>query len=110
MSRTHELKCWPEPFEAMRAGIKTFEWRRDDRGYAVGDTLILRKWDPSVSEHDNERERRTLTVEVTYVLRGAFGVPEGYVAMGVKPSPTSATSAAATATDGTTTPETGGDR
>lgn len=75
----HELKCWPEPFEAMARGLKFFEYRRDDRGFVVGDALLLREWLP-------ERELYSgceLTGLVTYVLRGAHGVPEGYCCMSV---------------------------
>src|SRR5690606_28445539 len=45
--RCHDLKCWPEPFRAIVAGAKRHEFRRDDRGYALGDVLYLYEWDPS---------------------------------------------------------------
>lgn len=44
--RTHILKCWTEQFAEVRSGRKTFEFRRDDRGFAVGDVLDLRDFDP----------------------------------------------------------------
>jgi len=42
----HELKTWPEFFEATRRGQKKFELRRDDRpeGFQVGDELLLREF------------------------------------------------------------------
>ena len=40
----HELKIWPQYFDAIASGIKTFEVRKDDRGFAVGDTLVLKEW------------------------------------------------------------------
>jgi hypothetical protein len=45
----HELKTWPQFFEATRRGHKKFELRRDDRpeGFQVGDELFLREWDPN---------------------------------------------------------------
>ena len=33
----HELKCWPEYFEAVISGAKTFEVRKNDRDFAVRD-------------------------------------------------------------------------
>lgn len=43
MEREHILKCWPEYFDAIKAGIKPFEVRRDDRGFQRGDILILQR-------------------------------------------------------------------
>ena len=40
--KTHELKCHPHFFAAIAAGKKTFEIRRNDRDYRVGDVLDLR--------------------------------------------------------------------
>jgi hypothetical protein len=47
VSRVHDLKCWPEPFAAVASGAKTYEIRVDDRGYMVGDVLVLKEWDPA---------------------------------------------------------------
>lgn len=76
----HELKCWPEPFAALRSGAKVHEYRRDDRGFAVGDRLLLRRWDPESARYTG----RAVEVAVTYISRGpGFGIPEGYVVMSV---------------------------
>lgn len=42
--KVHELKCWPEEFKAVSDGRKEFEMRRDDRGFAEGDIVILREF------------------------------------------------------------------
>ena len=42
----HELKILPPYFEAVIDGRKTFEIRRDDRGFQAGDTVLLREYDP----------------------------------------------------------------
>lgn len=83
----HELKCWPEPYDAIVDGRKPFEFRRDDRGYAVGDVLILRKWDPGAGPggYYFSPGYPSTRVVVTYVLRGQFGLPPGYVVMGIAP-------------------------
>ena len=41
---THVLKCWPEYYEAVIGGEKTFEVRKWDRPYRVGDTLLLKEY------------------------------------------------------------------
>jgi len=76
----HHLKVWPEPYDAIKSGAKTFEFRRDDRGYAVGDILILEKWDPHVRMFCGA----PIKARVTYLLRGQFGVPADYVAMSIE--------------------------
>lgn len=37
MSKFISLKCWPEYFRDVKSGKKTFEFRRDDRAFEVGD-------------------------------------------------------------------------
>lgn len=64
----HNLKSWPEYFAAVADGTKTFEVRKDDRGFRVGDHLRLREWDPATDDYTGrEVERR-----VTYIFRGPF--------------------------------------
>ena len=66
----HELKTWPGQFRDVAAGRKTFEVRRDDRGFAVGDRLVLREWDLPEERYTG----RQLTVRVSHLLRGGeFG-------------------------------------
>jgi len=43
----HDLKTWPQYFARLVDGSKTFEVRKDDRGYQTGDTLVLREFDPN---------------------------------------------------------------
>lgn len=75
--REHDLKCWPAPFEAIARGEKSWEFRLDDRGYAVGDALVLREWDPGIRSYTG----RVIRARVTWILQGAFGLPVGYVIM-----------------------------
>lgn len=44
--KTHELKIWPEFFNDVYFGFKTFEIRKNDRDFHTGDTLILKEFDP----------------------------------------------------------------
>jgi ASC-1-like (ASCH) protein len=88
---THELKIWPQYFDAVANGTKTFEIRFEgDRDYAVGDTLILKEWresrlgkkDGKMWQYDAEYTGREVVVHVTYILRG-FGLQPGYVCLAI---------------------------
>ena len=72
--RVHELKCWPEPFAAMKAGTKTAEFRLNDRGFKVGDVLRLMEFEQCVGLTGDFIERR-----ITHILDAGFGMPEHYV-------------------------------
>ena len=76
----HELKILPEYFDAIVEGRKTFEVRRNNRAYVVGDMLALKEW--------NEREQvytgRSCDVRITYVLDSKDYCKEGYVILGIK--------------------------
>lgn len=82
--RVHNLKCHAVYFDALECGDKTFEIRRDDRGYQTGDTLKLQRWDAERNRYT--RPKRFLTLRVVWILRGGqFGIDPGYVAMSVEP-------------------------
>lgn len=80
----HELKTWTGPFKDIKAGRKTFEYRRDDRGYEAGDDLLLREW-----AEDSGYSGEELLVSVPHLIRGPdFGIPAGFVCMSIKPEET----------------------
>lgn len=87
MPTTHDLKCWPEFFDDLVVGDKTFELRKDDRNFQIGDTLLLREWIPKTEKYSG----RKLTRRVTYKLEhreGAgcaadFGLKPGYAILGI---------------------------
>lgn len=77
---THELKIRPEYFDAVRNRIKTFEVRKNDRNYQVGDWLKLREYDPTKEEYTGSE----LMVFVSYILKGgSFGIPDDMVIMSI---------------------------
>lgn len=85
---THELKTDAIPFDDVASGIKTFEIRRDDRGFRVGDRLILRKTLRTGSEMASGAPLVYLAdpveVSVTHILRGPiYGLAAGWVVMSV---------------------------
>lgn len=87
---THDLKTWKEYFEEIWEGRKTFEVRKNDRNFQVGDTLNLVEMDLGgygMTDHDLSRfpTGRTIQAEVTYILKGGlFGIEEGYVVMSIE--------------------------
>ena len=84
MPTTHDLKIWTTFFDMLQSGTKTFELRRNDRNYQVGDVLHLREWRVSEEVFTGRECMRT----VSYILAGGqFGIEEGYVAMGFAPQP-----------------------
>ena len=77
----HFLKTWPEAFNLVLGGLKHFELRVDDRGYAVDDLLWLCEYEPfSRSFTGREMARR-----VTCVIRtaGPVPLPGGLVVLGL---------------------------
>jgi hypothetical protein len=86
--KTHELKCWPEPFEALLDGRKVHEFRKDDRGFEVGDELLLWEWLPpeqNKGRYSNGCTGRIERLRVTYISHGPdWGIPEGYVVMSLR--------------------------
>lgn len=75
---THELKIAMQYMIEVENGAKTFEIRKDDRGFQEFDTLELRCWD------EGRYIGRTAVCLVTYVLRDFVGLKKGYVALGIK--------------------------
>lgn len=61
----HVVKTWPMSFSEIREGIKTFEARFDDRGYAVGHVIRSEEW----LQHPGKYTQRWELVEVTHMIR-----------------------------------------
>ncbi len=83
----HQLKIKSEYFLDVASGKKTFEVRRNDRDFHVGDFLGLNE----LTEHavNNKGEHmetgRFILAKVTYVLKNEEYVKEGYAILGIKP-------------------------
>lgn len=63
--RIIEKKIWPEYFELVAQGVKTFELRLADFECHPGDTLVLKEWDPKTQKYTG----RQLEKRVTYVRK-----------------------------------------
>lgn len=58
-----EKKVWPEYFEEILRGKKTFELRLNDFDIQEGDTLVLKEWNPKNKDYTG----RMLEKQVGYV-------------------------------------------
>jgi hypothetical protein len=72
----HHLKVWPHFYDGLVDGSKTYEVRRNDRGFAVDDILVLHDWNQDTSTYT---ERPILYTKVLGILEDAPGLIEGYV-------------------------------
>lgn len=80
-ARTLYLKIKPEYFEAVKSGKKTFEVRFDDRGFKVGDIVVLREID---ARDSYQFTGRYIEVEITYIFDDAEYCKPGFVVFGFK--------------------------
>ncbi len=76
----HELKILPQYFEEVLKENKTFELRKDDRNYKVGDTLRLMEFD--YGTYTGRECNRT----ILYILKDVekYGLKEGFVILAMK--------------------------
>jgi hypothetical protein len=81
MNSVHVIKTWDECMMDIATHKKTFEVRKNDRGYDVGDILLMQGFDKEKKKYTS----KSLEAEVTYILHGGqFGIQEGYCVMGIK--------------------------
>lgn len=95
---THDLKTWPDGFQAVVEGRKLHETRTDDRHFQVGDELLLREWIPMADNSCKVKDCRLCKLEevlsgagytgryvraqVTYVSRGTTPFPKQHLTPG----------------------------
>ncbi len=99
--KTHTLKVEHEYMDAVNSGEKSFEVRRDDRGFQKGDRLILCRYGVErdcIAHNQGFMDERGKVVSsyptndavdrcertISYVLTGGqFGIEPGYVVLGI---------------------------
>lgn len=77
----HELKILPNYFEEVICGAKSFEVRKNDRNFKVGDMLALNEYDAEKKEHTGN----SCLVYVDYILKDENYCKNGFVIMAIKP-------------------------
>lgn len=88
---THELKIQKQWADAKLAGEKTFEIRRDDRGFQKGDTVRYVVVDPKTSEPWRDENGKRHALEsceflISYVLSGKDGIEPGFCVYADQPA------------------------
>ena len=78
----HQLKTVQPFFDAVASGAKTAELRKNDRGFRVGDMLLLEEYNEE-SGYTGASEG----VEVTHVLNDFEGLAPGWVMLSFKRRP-----------------------
>jgi hypothetical protein len=74
----HDLKTWPEYYDAVEDGRKTFELRKNDRNFRVGDVLHLQRYDLENQTYTGAHLYRS----VTYLIEGeSWGLAAGVCVM-----------------------------
>ena len=77
----HNIKLNIEFCDLVNNGVKSFEIRRDDRNYNVGDYI---RFNPvGILFQEVEHPIKYKMFEITYILRG-WGLQEGFCALAIK--------------------------
>lgn len=80
MAQTHELKTNMEFYPLVIKGIKTFEVRKNDRNFQIGDLLYLKEWDSLNQEYTG----RCVHMEIKYLLSGGqYGIAADHAVLGI---------------------------
>ena len=77
VAKTHYLKILPNYFTDVINGVKRFELRKNDRGFKVGDVVILRCYKDGYYDGFNIRTK------IIYMLEDFTGLQPGYCILGL---------------------------
>ena len=81
--KEHKIKIKKRYYDAVLKGEKTFEIRKNDRDYKVGDII---NFIPIADECDMILPHNQTSYKVTYVFHGGeYGLEEGYCVFGIAP-------------------------
>ena len=78
--KTHDLKTVQPFYFDVVEERKTFEIRKNDRDFRIGDILLLHEWDDSRGYSGHYCVRR-----VTYLVQGVYGLPADVCVMSLEP-------------------------
>lgn len=81
----HKLKLNADYYKDSANGIKTFEIRKNDRNYKVGDILELREWIWSSLDGKGTYTGDVHWKIITYIFSDLEYLPKDYVLLAVSP-------------------------
>lgn len=82
-TKTHTLKTWTEFYQAVICGNKTFEVRKNDRNFQIGDVLNLIEVLPDEKFITTGNQSKFV---ITYILAGnQWGLNDDVVVLAIKP-------------------------
>lgn len=73
---THELKIWPEFYQRVADGSKTFELRRNDRHFQMVDTVHLKEFNPRDTDIANPKGKFTGVPDINRTIGFILPVPD----------------------------------
>ena len=76
--KQHEVKIVASYYEDVVSGKKSFELRKNDRGYKQGDSLKMLEF------KDGKHTGRTIDADIIYTLEDYTGLTEGYCILGIR--------------------------
>lgn len=76
--KIHEIKIAAMYYEDVVSGKKSFELRKNDRGYKQGDKLIMLEF------KDGKHTGRIVNADIVYTLEDYAGLAEGYCILGIQ--------------------------
>ena len=76
--KQHELKIVASDYEDVISGKKSFELRKNDRGYKQGDSLKMLEF------KDGKHTGRMIDADIIYMLEDYTGLTEGYCILGIR--------------------------
>lgn len=91
MKADHVLKCWPDFFAPLARMDKTFDLRKNDRRFKVGDVLRICEYNDRIGEFTGKVIERRVTHVLDGVGPGAItpllGLSRGYCILSLAPIP-----------------------
>ena len=81
----HILKTWPQQYELLRKGWKTFELRKNDSDYETNHDLVLREFNPDTNDFTDRGKDEEIVTSISHILMGgSFELPKDMCIMSLR--------------------------